>query len=735
MSKPWCDSTMLSNISLLGGRWSYTSQDGFVYEPSYCRLRRLSAERARKCLVGRHLMMLGDSTQRYLYLTLAQYLSSGTWERDETLLGKNESICHELTYARPGRARRSYSDAWQAYFSATNARIRGHGSEICDCYRVSCCSEDSMTENRFTQLTGGGVVSFVNQMMSHSWRLHGHLGPSSDWATLRDDLRCAPGACSGPSRWAEDLQNFTRSVLPNFGVTDLLLNWAHHWSSDMAPLGVIDNAFASASAAMRPGGSGAWWRTATILKHGVRTLNPKPFGRSLEQPLDRRAARRHGLGLVDVLGITMQLRELPREIYQMAFTQYDDFHFACSVNRELNYVIMHAVCATDRSSAESSPEAARAAPAPAASATGGEMSAASSETEEPGRVRLAMLIPSYGPHLPLLARLVNQTIRLAKDIHRVHIYALLSFDEEVSNFRDGFPAESGVLRFMVFTDALLQVANLTVAELSRHGEIPAVKHRPDNSLPRCRKSRVWTADRQTSGVKKWVGLLMLHRQGYTHTWVVDSDSLPLKPFSFAPMFAEFAARPRLLVANLTHPSIPEIGSGVIEHLECASRALQLTRPPKLSYYINDYWMYALEDVAAMARRIETRSRQPFLLTYMQYPASEYVYYGMYTHHLAPRDRRHEVIVLPEAILNDPLVASVWHAWRWDYFRGVWCEHKPATIEKKLRLLDGPILSWVHGYRFDYVHTACRKHAGAIVLQSAAVTWATSNFRDKFLTFG
>lgn len=350
---------------------------------------------------------------------------------------------------------------------------------------------------------------------------------------------------------------------------------------------------------------------------------------------------------------------------------------------------------------------------------------------ELSNIRMAVLIPSYRPHLHSLARLVNATVHLANDIHRVAMHALLSTDEEVSDFRDRFQAEARVLRFMAFPDVLWQVAGLTVQQLVR----------PDlngsaSDWPACRKYRGWTADRQTSGLKKLVGLRVLYNRGYTHAWVLDSDSMPLRPFSFEPMFSEFAARPRLLTLNMSHPAVIEVGSGLFEFFDCASKALQLKHIPALAYFFmgTDYWMYVLRDVAAMMKHIERRSLQPFPLMYMRYPGCEYVYYGLYVHHLAPVGRRHHAIILPDALLNDPLTAAVWQPVRWRQFGGLWCASVDVSFEQQLRVLDGSLFSWIHGYRFDhkFVPPRCHENAGALVQRSAAVTWATSNIDDMVL---
>lgn len=296
-------------------------------------------------------MMIGDSLSRYMYLTLAHFLSTGAWELDKTLKPVPPgSICHEKSFIWN---RSTYNTAWQIYYRESNSRIRGHGNEVCDCYRVDCCSDDAsaMTENRYTHLDGGGRLTFLNQLANVQWRLHGHIPPAAtwNWSVLPSLLSCAPGECSSPSKWAENLTTFARSMLPMANVTDAVLNWGHHWSPDQAPA-ETDAIFAGIASAMGKGGKGAWWRTTTVPRRGNMTLRgagkePRP----LSQPAAVASARRNGLHVLDFLEVTSQLRALPPNQYSAAFaSRFDDVHYSCSVYRELNYILLNAICALDR---------------------------------------------------------------------------------------------------------------------------------------------------------------------------------------------------------------------------------------------------------------------------------------------------------------------------------------------------------------------------------------------------
>ena len=341
--KPWCDRAMVASDSLDRGEW-HLSKVGLTFELARCRLKRPSASRARACLKDRHLMLIGDSVSRYMYLTLAMFLSTGEWETDETLAdGSQGSICHERSFG-VGRGKKPamYRAHWRTYYSETNRRIRGNGSEVCDCYRDRCCGDSAseMTENRYTYVAGGRLT-FINQMSSPSWHIHGHVTPAAaSWEAASASLDCTPGACNATSRWSEDLSTFVRSTLPKANVTDIVMNWGHHWSPDMVPARKTDAIFAGVAAAVRAGGAGAFWRTTTMLRNGKKTMH----GAQLAQPEALAAARRHNIGVLDFLGVTRQLRALVPQQHSAAFYQFDDVHYVCSVNRELNYILLNRIC-------------------------------------------------------------------------------------------------------------------------------------------------------------------------------------------------------------------------------------------------------------------------------------------------------------------------------------------------------------------------------------------------------
>lgn len=76
----------------------------------------LSHKGALECLADRHVVLVGDSTMRFQYASLAHWLHTGQWASG-TPPGESDGF-----------------PSWSAYHSTTNARLGGW--EICDCHRI-----------------------------------------------------------------------------------------------------------------------------------------------------------------------------------------------------------------------------------------------------------------------------------------------------------------------------------------------------------------------------------------------------------------------------------------------------------------------------------------------------------------------------------------------------------------------------------------------------------------------
>jgi hypothetical protein len=59
------------------GYWRYLRDGTRKYELLTCKLKRFNAVEARECLANHNLLMLGDSTMRYQFLSLAYFMEHG----------------------------------------------------------------------------------------------------------------------------------------------------------------------------------------------------------------------------------------------------------------------------------------------------------------------------------------------------------------------------------------------------------------------------------------------------------------------------------------------------------------------------------------------------------------------------------------------------------------------------------------------------------------------------------
>eukprot|EP00759_Apiculatamorpha_spiralis_P053281 PhF_6_TR6152/c1_g1_i2/m.9147 len=107
-------------------------------------------------LKDQHILMIGDSLQRYLYLNLVNYLEHGVWS-------SNPQYEWEKNFP-----------SWMHFFQASNQNLRGH--ELCDCHRLERNVSEgeynwsSVRENRYYH-TGGPYnvrVTFLMQLGHHT---------------------------------------------------------------------------------------------------------------------------------------------------------------------------------------------------------------------------------------------------------------------------------------------------------------------------------------------------------------------------------------------------------------------------------------------------------------------------------------------------------------------------------------------------------------------------------------
>ena len=320
----------------VGGTWypPTAERPGYHFEPP-CELIRPTVHAVRSCLADRHLLFFGDSLQRYMYLTLANFIVSGEWPEDS----KIRSPWYENTYFAESLPE---DEKWLRYFEDTNAQLTGH--EVCDCWREDCCQESHLHENRYMRV-GNAAVSFVSQMVGPDWAPHGSVAPGS-WEAMRAGIMCAPGRCNVSNadghrtpRWRTSITNFMRATLPKLGVTDVLLNLGgHHWSvQHRTPL--VEQIF---DAAQHGASRRVWVRTTTPRHKGDLSATSR-MGFALREEAVTMAAARRGLGILDMMGIMMALKGV-RDKREKEGAFVDGVHLQCSVNRELLIVLLNQLC-------------------------------------------------------------------------------------------------------------------------------------------------------------------------------------------------------------------------------------------------------------------------------------------------------------------------------------------------------------------------------------------------------
>jgi hypothetical protein len=398
-----------------GSVWRHDSS-GYTYHLANCTLRRLTAAQALRCLADRTVVLIGDSLTRYSYLSLASFLVNGVWPGDDrvdesvcyeqSFFRPDNASGYEQSFFRPdnasggrsARAQRKRSvelARWQTYFARSNKALRG--AELCDCYRASSCAScsRSFVENRFLRV-GSARVYFITQIGSAQWRPRGHM-PPGPFEAMQQALGCSPGHCSAPFAWNDSLPDFLRRQLSAFGATDVVLNaGGHHWSAAAAPASLMRRIFeaavtgsegkggggggggggsSSGGGGSSSGGSGSSKRSSSggggsssssdggsdggsgdgsprAVYYRTTTAALSSRSTSTRHEATHELARRAGIGIIDTLAMTGQLRaSLPDPLVEAAFQmravpsrKRDDLHYVCSVYRELNHVLLSVLC-------------------------------------------------------------------------------------------------------------------------------------------------------------------------------------------------------------------------------------------------------------------------------------------------------------------------------------------------------------------------------------------------------
>ena len=287
-----------------------------------------SAAALDRCLQNRHVLFLGDSVSRYMFLSLAQFLHQGAWD----------------TAFFPPTEFEGYYSSWTEFFQVTHGRLGGSGRAVCDCYRKDYAHKwvlpagesggESVTtvgslENRFFRSSGGARLSFLQVFGSHPLVWHDpralgvEAGGSFSQQRLCEPAECSPfnttdvrvGSLEGPE---------VRALVAQLAPTDIVVNsglW-ESWERDKAGKGPLADKLAAIErmaeaaacardaslcgapfSALPPGARPRlWWRTTTA---------PAPVSlRSFREPRLVAEALRRGWRVMDAGGVGAALRLL-----------------------------------------------------------------------------------------------------------------------------------------------------------------------------------------------------------------------------------------------------------------------------------------------------------------------------------------------------------------------------------------------------------------------------------------
>jgi hypothetical protein len=155
-----------------------------------------------------------------------------------------------------------------------------------------------------------------------------------------------------------------RAMLPAMGVTDLIFGgWHHHWVDASAEASrAIEDLFQTVGAHLSSGVlRSAWWRTTTARRKGRSQVTDSPMCADWSKSTHpascsvgcvegvsrraatvkgvgtaERAARRAGVGVIDLFEITQRLGRSS----QAAAFHADGVHFRCSVYREIDVLLL-----------------------------------------------------------------------------------------------------------------------------------------------------------------------------------------------------------------------------------------------------------------------------------------------------------------------------------------------------------------------------------------------------------
>jgi len=251
----------------------------------------------RQCLAGKKVVMVGTSTLRYEYLTLAYFAEYGSWPSDgksinfgyptqrlgPTPLNEQEVLWStqlpwEATSPRtatPGCLRDDLK--WESFYRYSNLVYNGH--EVCDCYRYGN-EYGNTTENRmYTSASGDFKLTYFQwwgqQSVPHGMApVEVFTAPGTQWPTC-------PAGEGKPFQWQMPTVDFIQNIVSTLAPTHLIIN-ADWWPIEQLPPVFWTQLAAAGVHAVSTTGGKAFLKNAPA-KLGARQPNyvdPTPFAQS-----------------------------------------------------------------------------------------------------------------------------------------------------------------------------------------------------------------------------------------------------------------------------------------------------------------------------------------------------------------------------------------------------------------------------------------------------------------------
>jgi hypothetical protein len=346
-----------------------------------CNLSAIAPLAARRCLAGRHVMFVGDSVTRYQFLGFAQML---------------EHAAH-VAWDPPSEHDNRFG-TWENFFRATTERLGPHGA--CDCFRPlnnepqALLNEPDGHEvwgvlgNRYYRHPAARLeATFIEALGEHPntvwheprtlgvdcekspWGLEQTAGEACPAAPL-----CAPGACRNPHHveaWDVGLRRLIARTRPDVIVINSGL-WGVQWRGPASAKRAgthLELLMAALDWAAAPAGGGVRtivWKTTTAQLDGVGgAFDFRPLATQAEVDVVA-AFRARGWPVLDTHALSAPLKALAmasEEDRARIFFHRDAVHFARSIYRAFNELLLALLCEEGAAAAPSPSPAPSAAPA------------------------------------------------------------------------------------------------------------------------------------------------------------------------------------------------------------------------------------------------------------------------------------------------------------------------------------------------------------------------------------